>query len=135
MENSLVTTTKVEEPVQLTMKDLKKVAVGKSLAEWNHNNKTKAGLGSQNSGEQTLVKSSLWHWGCHSCWGVRPSWLLCLPIQERRYLKGCHQGDSSQICRSSDPKTSKQVRNGVTLSCITEWTRKALLMTCTKQQL
>ena len=53
MENSRVTTTKVEEPVQLTMKDLKKVAVGKSLAEWNHNNKNKAGLGSQNSGEQT----------------------------------------------------------------------------------
>ena len=39
MENSRVTTTKVEEPVQVMTKDPKKVAADKSLTEWKHNNK------------------------------------------------------------------------------------------------
>ena len=35
------TTTKVEQPVQVMMKDLKKVAQGKRLAEYNHRKKEK----------------------------------------------------------------------------------------------
>ena len=42
MENNNFSTTNVEVPLQITMKDPKKVAQGKTLAEWNRKNK-KAG--------------------------------------------------------------------------------------------
>ena len=41
MASNEVSTTNVEVSLQVTMKDPKKIAVGKRLAEWNCNNKEK----------------------------------------------------------------------------------------------
>ena len=41
MSSNEVTTTKVEEPVQVTRKDPKKIAAGKRLAEWGRKNREK----------------------------------------------------------------------------------------------
>ena len=102
MENEV--TTKMEGPGQEMTKDPKKVAAGDKLAEYNHRKR------------EELQGSKCW--GCCSCWGVRCSWLLLSPIQERNH-QYCHQDDSGSIFRISNPEIRKGVTN---FFWIAKWT-------------
>ena len=116
-------TTKMEGPAQIMMIDPKNcenvwlsriIKIAESSKEWKR--------------IQANIEPILQHWGRCGCWSVRCSWLLCLPIQERR----CHQGDSSSMIQgrrldsSSTFRTSNlQVQNGVIW--ITKWRKGASL--------
>ena len=65
----------MEEQVQVMIKDLKKVAVGKRLAEYNRRKKEElAQVAKGQESEPKLTSSQAYGWGCHSCWGDKPSW-------------------------------------------------------------
>ena len=80
MASNEVNTTNIEVPLQVTMKDPKKVEAGERLAEYNH--KKNEELAEAQKSEPKLTSSQ--YWGCHSCRDVRHSWSLCLLIRERR---------------------------------------------------
>ena len=58
MENSNVASTKVERPVQVTMKDLKKVAAGKRIAEYNHRKKEELAQAAKDQESEPKLTSS-----------------------------------------------------------------------------
>ena len=58
MESNNVTTTKVEVPVQVTMKDPKKVAAGKRLAEFNRANKEELAQAAKDQESEPKLTSS-----------------------------------------------------------------------------
>ena len=83
-----VTTTKMEGPGQVMTKNPKKIEVGKRLAEYNHRKRGELTKAQKSENESKLTSGQ-----CYGCWGIRPSWLLCLLIQERRH----HQDESSSL--------------------------------------
>ena len=58
MESSNVASTKVERPVQVTMKDLKKVAAGKRMAEYNHRKKEELAQAAKDQESEPKLTSS-----------------------------------------------------------------------------
>ena len=119
-------TTKMTEQTQLQqvmMKDLKKVKVGKKLAEYNFRKREELAKTQKIEREPKLTSSQYYDAGA-----LGHSLLLPLPIQIQE--RKSHQGDSHSSFqeRRHDFSLDPYVRNGI-IFWITKWTRRVSLMT------
>ena len=94
-----VITTKMEGPGQVTIKDLKKVAASKKLAEYNRRKREELAQVTKAQIEPKLTSKKYYGIGAViAAVGVLSVLGYVLPIQERRH----HQGDSGSIFGTSN---------------------------------